>query len=844
MRRFWLTGWIGWILLYGAGALLASSELDQARALHREGRLREALEAYAVAIAVIGETDPSSIAAARNNACVIRIGFAEYEEALAECSESVRLRRELDDDRRLSRALNNLGIIQQNLGQFAAANIAFEEALRINRTLDDPESQVINLSNLGTLEAIEGRYAKALEHHNQAAALATMHADSDWSPGRLRIALINQGVVFEKVGAYRDALEHMRQARAIDSEQDPREEAQLLINLGVVYRNLGDPVTAIDFFSQARSEYEKLEDGTGITQAEINLAHAYHLNLDRPNDAEAAYRVAHQQAIEIGDRPLEIETSLYLGQFLTASGRLSEAETMFEHGLDLSEESGSSEGRWSALTGLGDIAALEGDLHLALNRYQTAVDDIDRVRADFSDSDLRADYFRDKRPVFANAVQVLSDLALESPDETYDQRAFEFVQRAKVRSLLDALGQGTTRFQPLSAREVASGLESAAVLEYFVTERNLLAWAIDGDGARLFDLGPPEKTLSLVESIYRSLSSNREPSHQLLVDLSNRLLPKEASNLWDVPLLYVAADAELRRFPFDLLPIPGDTDRKLIEAVPLSYLPSASALGIVSASVPDSDLEVAGFANPLLEPDNDAIESLRDRLVRQFQLKPLPGSESELESLDRWLPQPQWLLRGPEATEQAFRSAMRQSPRIVHIATHSIIDDRHGLGTAIVLSPDDRDDGLLFPHELAELDGSVGLSVLAACRTAVDHDRSVSTLDTLSGALLAGGSSAVVATLWDVGDEVTAVFMDQFYYRLGLGASASDALRGTKLALMADPRWDASAIWSAYVVIGDFQGGVARGRESVDLRLLLTGLALIVLVIVLTGHRHRRRRRN
>ncbi len=842
MKRFWLIAWFGWISVSGAGALRASSELDEARALHREGRLREALAAYAVAIAVIGETDPSEIAAARNNACVIRIGFAEYEQALEECSEAVRLRRQLDDPRRLARALNNLGIIQQNLGEFDAASQAFLEALQINSSRDDPESQVINLSNLGTLESIEGRYAEAFEHHNRAAALASRYADSAWSSGRLRIALINQGVVFEKLGAYRDALGRFQEARAIESEQDPREEAQLLINLGVVYRNLGDPVTAVELFVQARSLYEELEDGAGITQAEINLAHAYHLNLDRPNEAEIAYRAAHRHATEIGDRPLEIETTLFLGQFLTASGRLSEAETMFDQGLYLSQESGSSEGRWSALTGLGDIAATEGDLHLALERYQTAVDDIDQVRADFSDSGLRAEYFRDKRPIFAKAIQTLSDLELESPDGAFDQRAFDLVQRAKVRSLLDALGQGRNRMAPMSARDVVSDLGSAALLEYFVAERKILVWAIDVDGARLFDLGPPEKTLSLVDSLYRSLSSNQEPSEQLIVELSNRLLPREASNLWDARQLFVAADAELRRLPFELLRIPPNLDQRLIEAVPLSYLPSASALGIVAGSDPDSELKVAGFANPQLESDNGATESIRDRLVRQFELKPLPGSESELESLDRWLPQPQWLVSGGAATEQAFRMALSQSPRVIHIATHSIIDDRQGLGTAIVLSPDDSDDGLLFPRELAELEGSAGLSVLAACRTAVDHDRRVSTLDTLTGALLAGGSSAVVATLWDVGDELTAVFMDQFYYRLGRGAAASDALRGTKLALMADPRWNKSAIWSAYVVIGDLRGGAARTRESADLGVLLTGLALIVLIAVLWRHRHRRRR--
>jgi CHAT domain-containing protein len=379
------------------------------------------------------------------------------------------------------------------------------------------------------------------------------------------------------------------------------------------------------------------------------------------------------------------------------------------------------------------------------------------------------------------------------------------------------------------------------VLEYFAADRDLLVWAVDENGARLFNLGPIEETLPLVESIHRSLSSSAALPEDAWVTLSNRLLPSKASHLWQSGLLHIAADADLRRLPFELLRIPGDANRMLIEAVSLSYLPSTSALGLKPDPVQNHQLEVAGFANPQLESDSGLPDSLRERLVRRFQLEPLPGAESELRSLEKWLPQPQRLLTGPEATEQAYRSAISYSPRIAHIATHSVIDDQLGLGTAIVLSPDGTDDGLLFPREIAQQNGAVGLSVLAACRTAADPGRNLDALDTLTGAFLAGGSSAVLATLWDVGDESAAIFLDQFYYRIGRGSSAADALRETKLAMMADVRWESPALWAGYVLVGDAQP-ITPSYWAVSTSTRFVVVAATLVVILVLGNYWRRRR--
>ena len=99
----------------------------------------------------------------------------------------------------------------------------------------------------------------------------------------------------------------------------------------------------------------------------------------------------------------------------------------------------------------------------------------------------------------------------------------------------------------------------------------------------------------------------------------------------------------------------------------------------------------------------------------------------------------------------------------------------------------------------------------------------------LTGAFLAAGSQAVIATLWDVGDVATGVFMEQFYYRLGEGDTPAVALREVKRQMLTDSRWDDPSLWSAYVLIGETEAvveprGPWRALGLLAVALLLGGL--------------------
>lgn len=797
-------------------AVAMAQTLDDADALHAEGRMPEAVQAYQSVARAVAQSDPDTAATARNNACVLLTQLGEFRSALAECEAALRIRRALDDEPRMARTLNNTGLCLHYLGDYGQAESRFREALEVNRRLDDAESQVINLSNLGLVATSRGRYNQALERHAEAAGLASRHASEPWAESQIQVARINQGVVLEKLGAYREALDLYRQALKNETGLDPRRGASLRVNAGVVYRNLGDPVSALDDFREAIRIYEAEGDKAGLSNAWLNIGLVHHLNLKQPREAEEAYRTALGLAEESGDRSEEIQDLFYLGRLLLEQKRLDEAERAFSRSLDAARKSGSAEGRWSALDGLGRIAAARGQEERAVELLEQAMDEIETVRGTLRRGSLRALFFGEKRPVYAAAIELLARLDARKPGTGYAERSLAVVQRAKVRELLDALG-GSGQAGPLGADQLRERLGSSLLLEYFLGERNLYLWVVREDGVTLADLGPARPIVDDAMAVHAALAHRREPDPARLARLSKALLGPAGEIEEDE--VRIAPDGALRYLPFDLLTSP---DGPLVEQAATSYLPSGSALGWIRQ--PDDFRPVymlAGLGAPAVRGGSAAGE-----LTARYNLPPLPGAARELKTLSQLLPGRNKLFTGPSDTEGNFRAVVFNGARIVHLATHTVIDERPGRGGAILFSPQGEDDGLLYPEEIAGLQYHVGLSVLAGCRTAAASEEG-DALATLTGSFLAAGSPSVLATLWEVGDDATAAFMEQLYHELGKGRQPTEALRRAKERFRKDPRWKRPDLWAGYVLIGEAPQVVHREWQRYAIGIaVLAALAL------------------
>lgn len=823
-------------LLAVSPGMAQESLFDEASALHAQGKLRESVAAFQAVGEAEEDADSGLAARARNNACVILMDLGDYHAAQEECRHALRIRRGLGDEVRLARVLNNLGLALRYLGNYREARVHFEEALELNRRIGAPAAEVINLANLGGLAGVTGEYGRALELHAAAAELAERHGEEPWASRQRQVAHINQGVILERLGAYEEALELYRAVLAEPSDLDPRRQAALKTNLGVVYRNLGDPIEAAKAYREAAAIYRQHEDVPGLSNALLNLGLVLHLNLGEHAAAEDAYRRALELARRSGDRNEEIQDLLSLGRLLLETDRLEAAEEALARCLELAVASGSADGRWSALAGLGRVAWSRGDLAAALELFQESMTQVERARTELAGDELRSDFFGDKRHIFAAAVQVLALLAEQGPSSGYEARALEVVQHAKERSFLDALGSREEPAEPLSSDDLIALVGDDVLLEYFVAEPDLFVWILGQGGLEMRNLGPADPILATVDEIYSGLTQGSVPG-ELIDGVSQKLLGVLAERRAELEILRVAPDGRLHYLPFEILRLPNRASgTALVDDVEVSYVPSASTLAGIRQREPTGADHIVGLGNPRLSVDSAGVD-VQALLVSRFRLQPLDASTRELAVLGRWLEGEPEIFIDEEATEEAFRQALGRGARVVHLATHAVLDERAGQGAAIVLTRSGEDDGLLYPGEIAALEHRVDLAVLAACRTAGESRAEGRALASLTGSFLAAGTSAVLATLWDVGDEATAAFMDQFYFQLGRGFSPARALRRTKERLRRDPQWRSSSRWAAYVLIGEAPPLTTRWRIPT-----WSWVLVAILLGVLVARRRRRRR--
>jgi hypothetical protein len=193
-----------------------------------------------------------------------------------------------------------------------------------------------------------------------------------------------------------------------------------------------------------------------------------------------------------------------------------------------------------------------------------------------------------------------------------------------------------------------------------------------------------------------------------------------------------------------------------------------------------------------------------DALLTDFALPPLTETARELAprsvSAGR-----QQVLTGAGASEGGMERECGRSTAVVHIAAHALVDERPGRGAAILLAPDEREDGLLHPDEIVADRHPATLTILAACHSAADVLENGRALGSLTGAFLAAGSKAVIATLWDVDDTTTARVHGAALLRNRTGFLAAERPASGQGAPERRSALEQSVLVVGYVLIGDAQ---------------------------------------
>ena len=242
---------------------------------------------------------------------------------------------------------------------------------------------------------------------------------------------------------------------------------------------------------------------------------------------------------------------------------------------------------------------------------------------------------------------------------------------------------------------------------------------------------------------------------------------------------------------------------------------------------------------------------------RTGDLRQLPWTRAEVEGVARLWPEASVLL-GPEASEQALVAMARAGRlshfRVLHFATHALVDDDRPEASALVLSSVDLSqanstatdvtatdvtatnatttdstaveaspcDGLVTAQEiLREWKLRADLVTLSACASGLGREVLGEGYVGFAHAFLQVGARCLLVSLWPVDDQSTALLMRRFYEnwigapgaedanRNSSGMSKAAALREAKawLRRYAGPsgvrRYTHPYYWAGFILLGD-----------------------------------------
>jgi CHAT domain-containing protein len=322
---------------------------------------------------------------------------------------------------------------------------------------------------------------------------------------------------------------------------------------------------------------------------------------------------------------------------------------------------------------------------------------------------------------------------------------------------------------------------------------------------------PPAAPLAgQIERFAALLESGADP-HELGRTLGREVLDSAVAALGPaITHLVIVPDGPLHRLPFDALRLADG--RYAVERFAISVAPSAGVLielrrRQLAHTIDPRPTRLLAFGDPVFareEPDGPgetrSAPAYRSVFDATGGLPRLGDSGREARLVAEYAPSSTVRLRG-NASESYLKHAPLDSFRVIHFATHAVVDESSVARTVLALSPGGGETGFVTPGDLAALRLDADLVVLSSCRSAGGVLVTGEGVQGLTAPLLEAGARAVVATTWRIQDRTTVGFVRDFYNALARGAPVGDALRAAKLTAIR--RGASPAEWAAFRAIGD-----------------------------------------
>jgi CHAT domain-containing protein len=403
--------------------------------------------------------------------------------------------------------------------------------------------------------------------------------------------------------------------------------------------------------------------------------------------------------------------------------------------------------------------------------------------------------------------------------------------------------------EPFDVKEFQKRIldENSILLEFSLGEKESYLWLVGKDEISSYILPTREEIESKVENLRELIAARVRQKDETIEDYQARIAradkeyPEKARQLSDGLFgqiadklsnkrLIIVPDGKLHYFPVSALPLPNSTDDKpILLSNEVVYEPSASTLLLIAKNEKQAKTAAKNllvFSDPVFSEDDSRFTNnsetaqnlnedseLKDKLRFAESLNSLPRlteSKDEGDSILRVADSSKSdIFTGFAATRERFLSANVSDYKILHFATHGLINETRPELSGIIFSRfnENREklDEVVRLQDIYGLNLHADLVVLSACETGIGKEEKGEGLLSLNNGFLQVGAKTVLSSLWKVEDSATVELMKNFYEILANeNTTSAKALQKAQIKMWESGRYKSPFYWAAFTVQGDF----------------------------------------
>lgn len=756
----------------------------------------------------------------------------EYRLAEQYCLSAYRRFKRLGEIVWMTMAENGLANTYAELNDFTKAEQFYERALEHANAAQMTVTIAEIEASMGNLAIFRGRYAEAirlLEHSRQKFETLAM-------PHQSAIADLEIADIYAELNLNAEAIEiYRRLVPSLKRLKLRSEEARARANLGRALAATDDARAARAELRRAAELYRVEKNyiaaaAVALRQASLELA-------QRKYDEALNLIASVAPTVEKSENQrLRLSAMWLRGETLASLGRTKEARTILAKTLRESRRLEQPSITQATLNSLGMISTAAGDNRNAREYFEASIREAKAAREPLPGEEFRMAFLAKTLAPYENLIRLL---LLEGEIE----RAFETVESARARSLIEAIGGPATArttnatklreelnwFYSRAARDGEAD-DKALQKEIRLREKKLASIALrEQSTAKVrraktvgdFDLsslqrqlGPEKALIEFVEHdgmFSAFVVTNDEVEYVESIATSGDILSLldalhfqfgalrfggEAVKEFATQLKQ-RADAHLHALYQTLLaPIDkhiADRHLVIVPAGALNYVPFHALFDSERYVIESREIVYAPSAAVWQKLNLRRITQPKNALLMSYADERIPLANDEVAQLAKTLPNAA-RLSGPGATFAAFEET---APRfdLIHLACHGQFRPDNPMFSSVHLA-----DGWVTVRDICARRLKAQLVTLSACETGLNQILAGEEILGLARGFLSAGARSLLLSLWTVNDEATARLMKDFYANLQRGAGVAASLRVAQLNFIKHGQHP--YFWAPFFVIG------------------------------------------